>query len=388
VLLVVAFLGVVFASCPGCSSYLHVTDTEARKAADFASKQINRGRLVSDLSLLEASVQIVAGKNFFLTFSGTFNGSEAVADVIVYQDLQNHLSLTEFKLIRNLMGGYEKIDPTSSELSAVAEFGWKHIASREADLRINIKKNSRILTAARQIVNGYNYKLLLDGDFNDVHAYAFVTIYKPREGSMRAISYEVTRAEIPTLILGNSRSSAGGLTKVSPSRPDVVQAAKFAVNYLNEAAVDDLEVLSARVQIVSGTNYFLSLRATIRGEKSMMEVIVYKTLQKEFSVVRVNVLEEGGDCAGCARKITTEDEGVQEAARWAWVYLARQVDGIDMENGEMEIYDASVQVVAGLNYYLSIHGSFAHKDIVAHVTIFKNLSGDYELINYNLENDS
>jgi len=156
---------------------------------------------------------------------------------------------------------------------------------------------------------------------------------------------------------------------------------------MNEGSVSDLEVLSARVQIVSGMNYFLSLRATIKGEKSSLEVIVYKTLQKQYSVVRVTELEDGEMCSGCAQSITTEDEGVQEAARWAWVYIGKDISGIDMEHGQMEIFDASVQIVSGMNYFLTIHGSFPRKEIVAHATIYKNIQGDYVLIKYELEND-
>jgi len=365
-----------------------VTDIEVNRIAAFASSQLNGDKAVHGLTVLEASVQIVAGKNYFLTFSGLINNTQSVIEATIYQHLDGTLEIIQFEVVKNMHGGYEKIDPTSHELSVIAEFGWEHIAARYRAINIDHKKNSRILTASRQIVNGYNYKLLIDADIDDLHVYSFVTIYNPIHGDLSVIKYDVSINRRPALFVNNARSFAGGLRRVSPSRPDVVAAARFAAASLNGASVSDLEVLSARVQIVSGTNYFLTIRGTIGGEESVLELRVYKDLEKQYTLFNVNAVEENGECAGCARKITTEDEGVQEASRWAWVYLAKNIDGIDMEVGEMEIFDAGVQVVAGLNYFLTIHGTFPHQEVVAHVTVYKNLQGEYSLTDYSIEKDS
>ncbi len=80
----------------------------------------------------------------------------------------------------------------------------------------------------------------------------------------------------------------GGYRDVSKTDATVVLAAKFAVDtHSNDVKDDTLQfnsVVSAKRQIVQGSNYQMCLAVTSKGKKQRAEATVYQDLQNQFSL--------------------------------------------------------------------------------------------------------
>ncbi len=84
----------------------------------------------------------------------------------------------------------------------------------------------------------------------------------------------------------------GGYSDVSVNDPDVIAAANFAVSEQakQERAQGDhgsfklQEILSAKKQIVAGTNYKLQLKVKVKNNIKNAEAVVYRNLQGTYQL--------------------------------------------------------------------------------------------------------
>jgi flavin-binding protein dodecin len=93
------------------------------------------------------------------------------------------------------------------------------------------------------------------------------------------------------------RPILGGYKPTSVSGEEVVAAANFAVDKQSETTegltLD--EVLKAESQVVQGMNFRLCLRVKLDDETQDVEVIVFQSLQGEFTLRSWTPKECGGD---------------------------------------------------------------------------------------------
>jgi Aspartic acid proteinase inhibitor len=99
-----------------------------------------------------------------------------------------------------------------------------------------------------------------------------------------------------------NRPILGGYKTVSTDDPIVLEAAEHALSERGEKEGVSLKLVSvehAESQVVAGTNYRLCLRVAIDGEDESGEtqdvkVVVFRSLQKEYSLKSWEVSECGG----------------------------------------------------------------------------------------------
>jgi Aspartic acid proteinase inhibitor len=80
---------------------------------------------------------------------------------------------------------------------------------------------------------------------------------------------------------------AGGYADTSNSDPEVVAAARFAINVERQklgARIALLSIKHAEVQVVAGLNYQLCLRIKVKGKTRNVTVVVYKSLKQKYSL--------------------------------------------------------------------------------------------------------
>jgi hypothetical protein len=79
----------------------------------------------------------------------------------------------------------------------------------------------------------------------------------------------------------------GGYADASNSDPEVVAAARFAINTEKtklHARIALLSIKHAEVQVVAGLNYRLCMRVKIKGKTRNVKVVVYKNLKQKYSL--------------------------------------------------------------------------------------------------------
>jgi Aspartic acid proteinase inhibitor len=79
----------------------------------------------------------------------------------------------------------------------------------------------------------------------------------------------------------------GAYRLVANDEPEAVSAAKFAVGEKGQKLGKNLlltSIVHAQRQVVSGTNYKLCLKVKLEGTSKRAEAVVYRNLQKQYSL--------------------------------------------------------------------------------------------------------
>lgn len=90
---------------------------------------------------------------------------------------------------------------------------------------------------------------------------------------------------------------AGGYTEASTSEREVVSAANFAVRSQRRKQGGRLTLVSierAETQVVAGVNYRLCLRVRRRGRPQEVVAVVYRDLQRRYSLTSWGAERCGG----------------------------------------------------------------------------------------------
>ena len=91
------------------------------------------------------------------------------------------------------MGCVRDISVTHPGVIQASSFAWKHLAV-ENDLDITFGRNFKIHVAGIQIVNGVNYCLLQQGDFDNIQFQYTATVYKAVDQQFYLTRSRVTTA--------------------------------------------------------------------------------------------------------------------------------------------------------------------------------------------------
>ena len=91
----------------------------------------------------------------------------------------------------------------------------------------------------------------------------------------------------PSSVFAQQGPIVGGYADASNSDPEVVAAARFAINTERQklhARITLLSIKHAEVQVVAGLNYRLCMRVKIKSQTRNVTVVVYKNLKQKYSL--------------------------------------------------------------------------------------------------------
>lgn len=326
----------------GSYSPADVNDATVREMADFAtlaiSKSTNAGAL-SVVNIISVETQIVSGKNYKMTLQAQGDAGVQTCSVVVYdQSWTKTRKLTSFKCedptktrvsrqlqIRprrpgplrppvrpnnselsiqppiNCVGGYCPIDTNEKAVKDMANFATFALSRSMNAVPLQFVQ---VLSAERQVVAGFNYRLGLEYSEPRGKVFCKVIVFDQAWTSKRELSQmqcelaPSTVQPLPTQEIGNEPvtqtpgsnvdevldSSAtgqpGAYISVRPTDDEVMELATFATTLLSHARNrDDLnlvKVVSASKQVVAGSNYQLGLQlASLGGINLHCDVVVY-----------------------------------------------------------------------------------------------------------------
>jgi hypothetical protein len=378
-----------------------VTDPDVQAAADFAWKQIAAVDARIDLSsgsgltIQSASKQVVAGANFKLILSGYF-GAPLTVIAIVYQDLQSNLSLTSFKVLPAqdafpLAGGFQPVDTSDPNVLAAADFAWEQVAAADTRIDLTIGTNLEIESAAAQVVAGTNYKLVLSGEFSGAPISVIAVVFKSLQGDLTLKAYQVLAADNGPIV--------GGYSPISVDDPEVVAAADFAwktVSTNAELGLDistasNLKIISAKSQVVNGVNFQLELSGNFNGLEVVLDAVVFRSISQTYSLTKYQVREFLPlTTVGGYQPVDTTSLDVTDAANWLWQQAAKiSGSGVDLTIGKnLQIISAHEQIVAGVNFKVTVQGDFGDKTVLISAVVFKSLQGTYSISSFDIHSSN
>jgi cystatin-C len=147
----------------------------------------------------------------------------------------------------------------------------------------------------------------------------------------------------------------GGYQYVSPRDPDALKAANFVVTHFNARAGFSphfyrlSELLSAQTQVVAGVNYLLELELSHGSEREVHQVVVFS--QPWLNKMELKEHQLISSLPGGYYPVSVKNPQVMGAAEFAVGEINKRSNSLTPYVGE-EIFAASSQVVAGMNYRL------------------------------------
>lgn len=149
----------------------------------------------------------------------------------------------------------------------------------------------------------------------------------------------------------------GGYKDAPVDDPEVVAAAEAAVSeqgQKQEAPISLVSVEKAERQVVAGTNFRMCLKVEIDDETQDVKVVVFRSLQKEYSLKsweEASCGESGGDGAHASRVISVTRVGPNESKP---VEVAPLTDPVATFSGARVVHNITVKGQKGMR----VHASF------------------------------
>jgi hypothetical protein len=149
----------------------------------------------------------------------------------------------------------------------------------------------------------------------------------------------------------------GGYKEAPVDDPEVVAAADFAVSdqgAKQETPIALVSVEKAERQVVAGTNFRLCLKVEVDDETQEVKVLVFRSLQKEYSLKsweEASCGESGGDRAHATRLISVTPVVFNEAKP---IGMAPLTDPVATFSGARVVHNITVKGKKGMR----VHASF------------------------------
>lgn len=202
--LVAAFAAVSIQAegCPGCPVSVPTDSDELYGVAEWLSTRFNAGAAYDKLKIFSASVQVVNGLNYYLTFQVTVNGSLAQIEAVVHQPpfSDAEKSIVRYSAIdidaRVKSGAPSDVTVNSPDVQKAASEGWKALSEIDPKtFDLKAISSMQVIKALRQVVAGINYFITLqgecDGDMLQVSMIVFQDLSHPPTYNL--VQYEVGR---------------------------------------------------------------------------------------------------------------------------------------------------------------------------------------------------
>lgn len=406
-----------------------VKDATIREMADFAtlaiSKSTNAGAL-SVVNITSAETQVVSGKNYKITLQAQGEAGVQTCSVVVYdQSWTKTRKLTSFtcedltktRVSRQLqtrprrpgpprppirpnnselsiqppshcVGGYCPIDKNEKAVKDMANFATFALSRSMNSVPLQFVQ---VLSAERQVVAGFNYRLGLE--FSEPRGTVFckVVVFDQAWTSTRELSQmqcELTpsavqpsampgtkteaAAETPQSTVEKVRDSTttslpGAYVSVNPLDDEVAQLATFATTLLSHARKGDdltlVKVLSATKEVVAGSNYQLGLQLTsVGGINLRCDVVVYYNANARHltysSCAPLNRRKRSSDqMTGGVTPMDINSKKTKELSDFAVSAIAIRSNEPNAPSN-VRVLKATKQVVAGMMYTLELELKF------------------------------
>lgn len=423
----VALLALVALSCadleasqPGGFKSVNVEDVDVQTAADFVWQTLSTVSNLGvdlengiDLKVVSAAKQVVAGLNYKLTLAGTFNGEDVMVNAIVYKNLAGELSLISYNIhstetsftINGMVdsaavGGFSPVSATDPGVQLASEFAWRSVAALPSSgIELSTGTGLRVASAQQQIVAGINYALELIGNFDGKQVRLSVVVWRKLDDSWELTSHTIhfvdenSDAVIPGL---------GGYTPISTEDPDALEASSFVWQKLAQNSGSgiklsegrDLSIVNAQMQVVAGINYKLKLNGYFNEIQYAVFATVFKDLSGNFNLVDYSIRQwvnyEQLAEVGSYSPLSVNDPDVEAASAFLWKEVSSiPGTGVELEGlSNVEVISAEAQVVAGINYRLSVKGVSNGKNIDIRAVVYRDPAGQFTLSSYTVQVDS
>lgn len=406
---------------------------QASKFAVSAMSKSSPNDSLSLEKVINAARQVLGKQtNYKLTMKLTKNQATVICDAVVAEKASLRLVKSSCRERNNgrrqLAGGYTQADTNDPTIREMADFATLTISKANNAGNLSLLK---IVRAETQIVSGKNYKLTLQVKDDTGTQTCDVIVYdqswtqtrkvtnfscKDSSGSRvsRQVQVKTRRPPRPGLAVRPTNSELsiqppshciGGYCPVDPDEKSVKEMANFATTMLtrsmNSGPLQLAKVRFAERQVVAGFNYKLDLELDSNKGKVFCKVVIFDqawTSTRELSQMQCEVaispqpvasqpsrpvqptslqstnstlpqtVPFDGPASGAYVTIDTDSPDVKEMANFAVSAIGQSSNGEPL--ALVEVTSAASQVVAGVNYKLSIQVSSASEVLNCDVIIF------------------
>lgn len=185
-----------------------------------------------------------------------------------------------------MVGGYRSIAKTDETVLSAATFA----VAAQADKTQSEIELLDVIKAESQLVAGMNYRLCLEVSAGAGPSYVQAVVYVDLKRNPRLTSWTASNCGKAVVAAPVIVPVTGGYKTVAKSDPDVIAAARFAIEAQSEKT--DIEyvlkyIKAAERQVVQGTNYRLCMRVSGDGEASVfVQAVVYYDLRRNYRLTR------------------------------------------------------------------------------------------------------
>lgn len=174
---------------------------------------------------------------------------------------------------------------------------------------------------------------------------------------------------------GTSAPMPGGFTSLPQNDAGALEAARAAAAGIGDGWTFS-KLLAAQSQVVAGTNYQVTFSVAKAGQTGRATATVWKKLDGTLAVTDSRWIEKPAAptdmVAGGFSKLAPSDEGAQAAAK---AVAAAIGEGWTLG----KVVTAQSQVVAGINYKLTLNLTKGGEKKKASATVWRKLDGSFEV---------
>jgi cathepsin F len=369
-------------------------DENVKEMALFATTTLIQSMNSKSLALVKivsAEKQIVGGVNYKLVLElSDPSGSLTCTAVVFDQAWTSTRKLSDSSCLPAAVrqvrqaGSFSDVDVNDATVKDIAQFATQSLSKlSNGGSPLSVIK---ITSASKQIVAGANYKLTLELSGSNGGQTCTVEVFDQSWTGTRKLNKFacVPFAEPPSIrVVRNdpTPSPPGSFSSIDVADPTVKEIATFATasisKSMNSGSLSLLKITSASKQVVAGANYKMSLQLSGSSGDLNCEVQVFDqswTNTRELTkfncvpafdpqVQPAPIRQVGGYTAA-----DPNAADVKEVASFATTTLSQSMNSGSLSL--VEITSAEKQVVAGINYKLTLKLSGSAGSMTCSVVIF------------------
>ncbi|XP_067681142.1 uncharacterized protein [Haliotis asinina] len=350
-----------------------VNRDDIQQMASFALTQLNTllGSQNTLVSVVQAKTQVVAGIKYFLTLD-IKNGKETqTCTVTVWsrvwlndKQVTQHACTSRTKR-DGLVGATTSVNVTRTDVLKMATYAVTTL-NRLQGVRNGL---DQVISAKTQVVSGTNYFLKIRMSDGSQTQICDVTIWDQPWSYMTQMTHHscvnAKRRDI---------GMPGGLFNADINSPDVKNMTNFALGELNRlmgAQNSIVDVISAKTQVVAGMNYFLKIRLSDGSQTQICDVTIWDQPWTHMTQMThhscVNAKRRDIGMPGGLINADVNSPDVKDMANFA----LGEINGVqNAQNSMVQIISAKTQVVAGMNYILTMRLKEGDKTQICYVKIW------------------
>ncbi|XP_067681430.1 uncharacterized protein [Haliotis asinina] len=370
--LVLVVLPLAASQLIGGPTTVDVNRDDVQQMASFALTQLNTllGSQNTLVSVVQAKTQVVAGIKYFLTLD-IKNGKETqTCTVTVWsrvwlndKQVTQHACTSRTKR-DGLVGATTSVNVTRTVLKMAT-----YAVTTLNGLQGVHNSLDQVISAKTQVVSGTNYFLKIRMSDGSQTQICDVTIWDQPWSYMTQMTHHscvnAKRRDI---------GMPGGLFNADINSPDVKNMTNFALGELNRlqgAQNSIIEVISAKTQVVAGMNYFLKIRMSDGSQTQICDVTIWDQPWTHMTQMThhscVNAKRRDIGMSGGMLNADVNSPDVKNMANFA----LGEINGVqNAQNSMVQIISAKTQVVAGMNYILTMRLKEGDKTQICYVKIW------------------